>query len=55
MNPRTYDLSMVFGTACCAASAWQLHGPAVALGVTGVLVLVSTVAAALLSVLAVKK
>lgn len=55
MNPRTYDLSMFSGMAACAGSAYLLAGPAVALGVTGALVMVSTVVGAFLSVLAAKK
>lgn len=55
MNPRTYDLSMMMGTAMCACSAWQLAGPAVALGVAGVLVIVLTLLGAVLTMRAAKR
>lgn len=55
MNPRIYDLSMLVGILCCVASAWMLAGAAVAIGVGGLLLMISTVIGAILSVLSAKR
>jgi len=54
MSPKTYDVSMLVGIACCTGSAYLSHGPVRALAVFGALVLVSTIAGAALAVAAAK-
>lgn len=55
MNLRIYDMSMLIGIACCTASAWMLAGAAVAIGVGGALLMISTVTGAVLSVLSARR
>ena len=55
MNARLYDLSMLVGIFCCMASAWMLAGAAVAIGVGGLLLMISTVMGAVLSVLSARR